>query len=157
MLRRLEDAVADRDHIYAVIKGSAINNDGRGKVGYLAPSVDGQAAAIAEAQALADVEPADIGYIECHGTGTEIGDPIEFSALSQAFAAASERQYCGIGSVKTNIGHLDTAAGVASFIKVCLALHHEQIPPTVNYESPNPMIDFPMANAREKNDKRQGR
>ena len=141
-LRRLEDAVADRDHIYAVIKGSAINNDGRSKVGYLAPSVDGQAAAIAEAQAMADVDPADVDYIECHGTGTEIGDPIEVSALEQAFAEVEDKQGCGIGSVKTNIGHLDTAAGVASFIKVCLSLHHEQIPPTVNYEAPNPMIDF---------------
>jgi acyl transferase domain-containing protein/thioesterase domain-containing protein len=142
VLRRLEDALADRDHIYAVIKGSSINNDGAGKVGYLAPSVDGQAAAIAEAQTLADVDPKDISYVECHGTGTEIGDPIEVSALNQAFAAAKERQFCGIGSVKTNIGHLDTAAGVASFIKVCLALHHEAIPPTINYEAPNPLIDF---------------
>lgn len=142
VLRRLEDAIEDRDHIYAVIKGTAINNDGRDKVGYLAPSVDGQAAAIAEALTLADVDPADVGYVECHGTGTEIGDPIEFSALCQAFAAVSARQYCGIGSVKTNIGHLDTAAGVTSFMKACLALHHEQLPPTVNYEAPSPMIDF---------------
>lgn len=142
VLRRLEDAINDRDHIYAVIKGSAINNDGRSKVGYLAPSVDGQAAAIAEAQTLADVDPANIGYVECHGTGTEIGDPIEVSALSQAFASANKKQFCGIGSVKTNIGHLDTAAGVASFMKACMALHHEQIPPTLNYEAPNPMIDF---------------
>jgi len=142
VLRRLEDAIEDRDHIYAVIKGSAINNDGAGKVGYLAPSVDGQAAAIAEAQTLADVDPKDITYVECHGTGTEIGDPIEVSALNQAFASADEKQFCGIGSVKTNIGHLDTAAGVASFIKVCLAMHHERIPPTINYEAPNPMIDF---------------
>ena len=141
-LRRLEDAVADRDHIYAVIKGSAINNDGRSKVGYLAPSVDGQAAAIAEAQAIADVDPADVDYIECHGTGTEIGDPIEVSALEQAFAGVEKKQGCGIGSVKTNIGHLDTAAGVASLIKVCLSLKHEQLPPTVNYEAPNPMINF---------------
>jgi acyl transferase domain-containing protein/thioesterase domain-containing protein len=142
VLRRLEDAIEDRDHIYAVIKGSAINNDGAGKVGYLAPSVDGQAAAIAEAQTLADVDPKEISYVECHGTGTAIGDPIEVSALNQAFAAATERQFCGIGSVKTNIGHLDTAAGVASFIKVCLAMHHESIPPTINYDAPNPMIDF---------------
>lgn len=142
VLRRLEDALADRDHVYAVIKGSAINNDGRSKVSYLAPSVDGQAAAIAEAQALADVEPKDVAYIECHGTGTEIGDPIEISALGQAFAGVSQRQFCGVGSVKTNIGHLDTAAGVASFIKACLALHHEQIPATLNFEAPNPMIDF---------------
>ncbi|MEC8252544.1 MAG: beta-ketoacyl synthase N-terminal-like domain-containing protein, partial [Planctomycetota bacterium] len=142
VLRRLDDALADRDHVYAVIKGSAINNDGRSKVGYLAPSVDGQAAAIAEAQALADVEPKDVGYIECHGTGTALGDPIEISALAQAFAGVRERQFCGVGSVKTNIGHLDTAAGVVSLIKACLALHHEQIPASLNYEAPNPMIDF---------------
>ncbi|MFN6192608.1 MAG: beta-ketoacyl synthase N-terminal-like domain-containing protein, partial [Planctomycetota bacterium] len=121
VLRRLEDALADGDHVYAVIKGSAVNNDGARKVGYLAPSVDGQAAAIAEALALADVAPRDVDYVECHGTGTESGDPIEVSALAQAFAGAKDRQWCGIGSVKTNIGHLDTAAGVASFIKVCLA------------------------------------
>ena len=142
VLRRLADALADGDHIYAVVKGTAINNDGAGKVGYLAPSVDGQAAAVATAHALAGVDPADVGYVECHGTGTEIGDPIEVSALQQAFAGTTKRQYCGLGSVKTNIGHLDTAAGVASFIKVCLALHHGQLPPTLNYEAPNPLIDF---------------
>ena len=142
VLRRLEDALADKDHVYAVIKGSAVNNDGGRKVGYLAPSVDGQAAAIAEALALAGVEPQDVGYVECHGTGTEIGDPIEVAALSQAFAGGPRKQWCGIGSVKTNIGHLDTAAGVASFIKACLALRHGQLPPTLHYEAPNPLIDF---------------
>ncbi|MCA8964176.1 MAG: SDR family NAD(P)-dependent oxidoreductase [Planctomycetes bacterium] len=142
VLRRLADAIESGDHIYAVVKGTAINNDGAGKVGYLAPSVDGQAAAVATAHALAGIDPADIGYVECHGTGTEIGDPIEVSALQQAFAGTTRRQYCGLGSVKTNIGHLDTAAGVASFIKVCLALHHGQLPPTLNYEAPNPLIDF---------------
>ncbi|MFM1873577.1 MAG: Phthiocerol/phenolphthiocerol synthesis polyketide synthase type PpsE [Planctomycetota bacterium] len=142
VLRRLADALADGDRIYAVVTSTAINNDGAGKVGYLAPSVDGQAAAVATAHALAGVDAADVGYVECHGTGTEIGDPIEVSALQQAFAGVSKRQYCGLGSVKTNIGHLDTAAGVASFIKVCLALHHEQLPPTLNYEAPNPLIDF---------------
>jgi len=142
VLRRLADAQRDGDHVWAVIKGSAVNNDGARKVGYMAPSVDGQAAAIAEALALAGVEPQDVGYVECHGTGTEIGDPIEVAALSQAFAGSKQKQYCGIGSVKTNIGHLDTAAGVASFIKVCLALHHGALPPTINYEAPNPLIDF---------------
>lgn len=142
VLRRLADAIADRDHIYAVVKGTAVNNDGARKVGYLAPSVDGQAAAIAEALTLAGVEPRDIGYVECHGTGTEIGDPIEVSALSQAFAGANLPRSCGIGSVKTNIGHLDTAAGVASFIKVCLALHHGALPPTLHFEAPNPLIEF---------------
>jgi acyl transferase domain-containing protein/thioesterase domain-containing protein/acyl carrier protein len=142
VLRRLEDALKDRDRIYAVIKGSAVNNDGARKVGYLAPSVDGQASAIAEALTLAGVEPHDVDYVECHGTGTEIGDPIEVSALGQAFAAATKKQFCGLGSVKTNIGHLDTAAGVASFIKVCLALDRQALPPTINYEAPNPLIDF---------------
>ncbi len=142
VLRRLADALADRDHIYAVVKGTAVNNDGARKVGYLAPSVDGQAAAIAEALTLAGVEPRDVGYVECHGTGTEIGDPIEVAALAQAFAGATAPGTCGIGSVKTNIGHLDTAAGVASFIKVCLALQRGAIPPTLHYEAPNPLIDF---------------
>ncbi|MFY9343072.1 MAG: polyketide synthase, partial [Planctomycetota bacterium] len=142
VLRRLADALRDRDHVWAVIKGSAVNNDGARKVGYLAPSVDGQAAVIAEAMTLAGVAPDDVEYVECHGTGTAIGDPIEVSALGQAFAGAGKKQYCGLGSVKTNIGHLDTAAGVASFIKACLALHHGVIPPTINYEAPNPHIDF---------------
>jgi acyl transferase domain-containing protein/thioesterase domain-containing protein/NADP-dependent 3-hydroxy acid dehydrogenase YdfG/acyl carrier protein len=142
VLRRLDDALADKDHVYAVVKGTAVNNDGARKVGYLAPSVDGQAAAIAEALTLAGVEPRDVDYVECHGTGTEIGDPIEVSALAQAFAGVTARQVTGIGSVKTNIGHLDTAAGVASFAKVCLALHHGALPPTIHYEAPNPLIDF---------------
>ena len=142
VLRRLADALADGDRIYAVVRSTAINNDGASKVGYLAPSIDGQAAAIATAHAMGGVDAADIGYVECHGTGTEIGDPIEVSALQQAFAGVSRRQFCGIGSVKTNIGHLDTAAGVASFIKVCLSLYHEQLPATINHEAPNPLIDF---------------
>jgi acyl transferase domain-containing protein/thioesterase domain-containing protein len=142
VLRRLEDALRDKDHVYAIIKGSAINNDGSGKVGYLAPSVDGQAAAIAEAMTLAGVSAEDVSYVECHGTGTEIGDPIEVSALRQAYAEAKKKQYCALGSVKTNIGHLDTAAGVASLVKASLALHHGAIPATINYEAPNPLIDF---------------
>ncbi|GAB5405599.1 MAG: type I polyketide synthase [Aureliella sp.] len=143
VLRRLTDAVADGDHIHGVIIGSAVNNDGSGKVGYLAPSVGGQAAAITEALELADVDAQSIGYVECHGTGTPVGDPIEISALTTAFRrTASENGYCGVGSVKTNIGHLDTAAGVAGLMKATLALEHEAIPPTLNYESPNPSIDF---------------
>jgi len=143
VLRRAEDAVNDGDHIYAIVKGTAINNDGSGKVGYLAPSVDGQAAAIAEALAVAEIDADSIGYVECHGTGTPVGDPIEVSALTQAFRETSERNgYCGIGSVKANIGHLDTAAGVASLIKASLALHHGKIPPSLNYTAPNPTIDF---------------
>lgn len=143
VLRRLADALADGDTIHAVVKGSAINNDGSGKVGYLAPSVDGQAAAIAEALSVAGVPADSIDYVETHGTGTAMGDPIEVSALTQAFRQTTERtQYCGIGSVKTNIGHLDTAAGVANFIKVVESIKHAQIPPSLNYESPNPIIDF---------------
>ncbi len=126
VLRRLADALADGDHIWGVIKGSAVNNDGAAKAGYLAPSVDGQAAAIAEAQAVAG-----------------LGDPIEVAALSQAFRETTEASgFCRIGSVKTNIGHLDTAAGVASLIKATLALYHGEMPPSLGYEAPNPAIAF---------------
>lgn len=144
VLRRLSDAIADGDHIWGVIKGTAINNDGSSKAGYLAPSVDGQSAAIVEAQAVAGVAPVTVGYIECHGTGTYLGDPIEVAALTEAFqqGGAQGEGFCRIGSVKTNIGHLDTAAGVASLIKTTLALHHGQIPPSLGYEKPNPVIGF---------------
>jgi acyl transferase domain-containing protein/thioesterase domain-containing protein len=143
VLRRLRDALADGDHVYAVIKGSAVNNDGALKVGYLAPSVDGQAAAMAEAYTIAGVDPDTIEYIECHGTGTYMGDPIEVSALTQAFRQFTERtQFCRLASVKSNIGHLDTAAGVASLIKAALAVKHGVIPPSLNFEQPNPTIDF---------------
>ncbi|MCC5964552.1 MAG: KR domain-containing protein [Natronohydrobacter sp.] len=141
VLRRLEDALADGDQIFAVIKGSAINNDGAQKAGYLAPSVEGQAQAIAEAHMVAGVEAESISYIECHGTGTYLGDPIEVAALTQAFDS-EKRRFCRIGSVKTNIGHLDTAAGVASLIKVASALNHRELPPSLGYEAPNPAIDF---------------
>ena len=143
VLRRLEDAVADGDHIWAVIRGSAVNNDGAAKAGYLAPSVEGQASAIAEAHAVAGISADTIGYVECHGTGTYLGDPIEVAAMSQAFAeTTSDTDFCRIGSVKTNIGHLDTAAGAASLIKASLALHHRQMPPSLGYEAPNPAIAF---------------
>ncbi|MBD0389538.1 MAG: type I polyketide synthase, partial [Nostoc sp. C3-bin3] len=143
LLKRLSDAIADGDHIYAVIKGSAINNDGSGKVGYTAPSVNGQAEAIAEAIALADIEPETISYIETHGTGTALGDPIEIAALTNVFRAETEKKgFCAIGSVKTNIGHLDAAAGVTGLIKTALALQHKLIPPSLNFEQPNPEIDF---------------
>ena len=125
VLRRMSDALEDGDHIYAVIRGTAINNDGARKVGYLAPSVDGQAAAIAEALRISGVDARSIGYVEAHGTGTAVGDPIEVAALTRAFRTNTDaRQFCGLGSVKSNIGHLDTAAGVASLIKVALALKH---------------------------------
>lgn len=143
VLKRLADAIADSDCIYAVIKGSAINNDGSLKVGYTAPSVDGQAEVIAEAMMLAGVEPETISYIEAHGTGTSLGDPIEISALSKVFRASSKKKgFCAIGSVKTNIGHLDAAAGIAGLLKTVLALKHKSIPPSLNFEHPNPQIDF---------------
>ncbi len=143
VLRRLEDAIADGDHIWAVIKGTAVNNDGAQKAGYLAPSVDGQARAIAEALEVADVPADSIDYVECHGTGTYLGDPIEVAALTQAFRETTEEtDFCRIGSVKTNIGHLDTAAGVASLIKASLSLKNAQLPPSLGFEAPNPAIDF---------------
>jgi phthiocerol/phenolphthiocerol synthesis type-I polyketide synthase E len=141
VLRRLADALADGDRIRAVVLGTAINNDGAGKAGYLAPSVDGQAQCIAEAIGVAGIEPSTIGYIEAHGTGTRIGDPIEVAALTQAFGDVPPGR-CGIGSVKANIGHLDTAAGVAGVIKVALALERGVLPPTINFTAPNPEIDF---------------
>jgi acyl transferase domain-containing protein/acyl carrier protein len=143
VLKRLEDAVADRDTVLAVIKGSAINNDGSFKVGFTAPAVQGQAEVIAEALANAGVEPATISYVEAHGTGTPLGDPVEVAALAKAFGARSKRgRLCGLGSVKTNIGHLDAAAGVSGFIKTVLALKHRQLPPSLHFEEPNPEIDF---------------
>lgn len=142
-LRRLSDALADGDPIRAVIKSTAVNNDGASKAGYLAPSVSGQAAAIVEAHAIADISADSIQYVECHGTGTYLGDPIEIEALTQAFRQTTqETSFCRIGSVKTNIGHLDTAAGVVSLIKAALSIENETIPPTLNYESPNPAINF---------------
>ena len=141
VLKRLPDALADGDHVFAVIRGSAINNDGALKVGYTAPSVDGQAKVIAAAQAIAGVHPESIGYIEAHGTGTALGDPIEIAALTQVFRAHTrKRQFCAIGSVKTNIGHLDAAAGVAGLIKAVLALRHGEIPPSLHFEQPNPTM-----------------
>jgi len=143
VLKRMEDALRDGDHIWAVIKGSAVNNDGAAKAGYLAPSVDGQAAAIKEALAIAGTTADTIDYVECHGTGTYLGDPIEIAALTEAFSRTTdETGYCRIGSVKTNIGHLDTAAGVASLIKASLALEHQQMPPSLGFEKPNPAIEF---------------
>ena len=127
----------------AVILGTAINNDGSRKVGYLAPSVAGQAEVVAEALSVAGVEADSISYVETHGTGTLVGDPIEVSALTAAFRQSTDRRgYCAIGSVKSNIGHLDAAAGVAGFIKTVLALKHRQIPPSLNFSMPNPLIDF---------------
>jgi phthiocerol/phenolphthiocerol synthesis type-I polyketide synthase E len=143
VLKRLEDALADGDHIRAVIKGSAVNNDGSVKVGYTAPGVDGQARVVRAAQIAAQVEPDSISYVEAHGTGTLLGDPIEVKALTQAFRARTERTgFCALASVKSNIGHLGAAAGVASFIKAVLALENEAIPPSLLFDEPNPQIDF---------------
>lgn len=143
VLKRLTDAITDGNCIHAVIKGSAINNDGSGKVGYTAPSVNGQVEAIAEALFVAGVEPETVNYIEAHGTGTALGDPIEITALSKVFRASTEKKgFCAIGSVKTNIGHLDAAAGVTGLIKTVLALKHKLIPPSLNFKEPNPQIDF---------------
>lgn len=141
VLKRLSEAIEDRDHIYAVIKGFAVNNDGSRKVSYSAPSVMAQAEVIVEAQAMANISPSQIGLVEAHGTGTTMGDPIEVSALIEAFGK-SGKGYCAIGSVKANIGHLDTAAGVAGLIKASLALKHKTLPPSINYRAANPLIPF---------------
>ncbi len=142
VIKRLSDALAAGDTIHAVIRGSAINNDGALKAGYTAPGVEGQAAVIAEAMAIAGVAPDSISYVEAHGTGTPLGDPIEIAALTQGFGTGARPQPCRIGAVKTNIGHLDAAAGVAGLIKTTLALANEAIPATLHFTSPNPRIDF---------------
>jgi amino acid adenylation domain-containing protein len=143
VLKRLAEAVADRDHIYAVIKGFAINNDGSVKAGYTAPSEDGQAEVIALAQALANIEPETIQYVVTHGTATPLGDPIEIGGLTKAFRAGTEANgFCALTSVKSNIGHLDAAAGVAGLMEAVLALHHREIPPSLHFKRPNPKIDF---------------
>ena len=143
VLKRLEDALADGDDIRAVIKGSAVNNDGAGKASFTAPDVAAQAEVIAAAQAAAQVGPETVTYIEAHGTGTHLGDPVELTALTRAFRRNTDRRgYCAIGSVKTNIGHLDTAAGVAGLIKTVLMLRHGQLVPSLHFSAPNPRIDF---------------
>ncbi len=143
LVKRLSDAVADGDTIRAVVLGNAINNDGGNKVGFTAPSVDGQVEAVAQAVAMAGVDPRTITYVEAHGTGTAMGDPIEVTALSTVYAADTDaREWCGIGSVKSNIGHLSQSAGIISVIKAVLAIEHGMIPPTINFERPNPAIDF---------------
>ena len=143
VLKRLSEAVSDGDCIHAVIKGGAVNNDGGLKIGFTAPSEDGQAEVIAMAQAVAGVAAESISYIEAHGTGTTLGDPIEIAALTKAFRSnTQEKGFCAIGSGKTNIGHVDAAAGVAGLIKVVLMLKHKEIPPSLHFEEPNPEIDF---------------
>ena len=143
VIKRLADAVRDRDRIHAVIRGTAINNDGGHKVGYAAPSIDGQREVIQQALRESAVSPDTITYLETHGTGTALGDPIEISAATQAWRTGTDRNtYCAIGSVKSNIGHVDAAAGIAGLIKTVLALDHKQIPPSLNFTRPNPKIDF---------------
>ncbi|TPV93937.1 MAG: KR domain-containing protein [Myxococcales bacterium FL481] len=143
ILRRLADALEAGDRIYAVIKGSAVNNDGSDKVSYLAPGVEGQTAAVSEALSIADVTADTIDYVETHGTATPMGDPIEIAALTDAFRDSTDKTgYCAIASVKSNIGHLDTAAGVAGLIKTALALYHREIPASLHYDAPNPNIEF---------------
>lgn len=153
VLKRLADALADGDHVRAVILGNAINNDGRDKAGFTAPSEEGQAAVIAQALGVAGVDPRTISYVEAHGTGTAIGDPIEVAALSSVYRRyCADVGWCGMGSVKTNIGHLGPAAGVAGVIKTVLAMEHGLIPPSLNFETPNPKIDFaasPFSVSRE--------
>ncbi len=143
VLKRLDEAIADRDCIQAVIKGSAVNNDGATKIGFTAPDIKGQSLAIRSAQIAAGIDADTITYVEAHGTGTELGDPIEIAALTDAFRATTEKVgFCAIGSVKTNIGHADAAAGIAGFIKTTLALRHKELPPSLHFEQSNPKIDF---------------
>jgi len=143
VLKRLADALADGDTIHAVIKGSAVNNDGSEKAGYTAPSVNSQADVVVEALANAGVEADSISYVEAHGSGTPVGDPIEIRALTKAFRSFTPRSgYCAIGSVKTNVGHLDAAAAVTGIIKTVLALKHRQVPPSLHFDQANPEIDF---------------
>ncbi|AUS99076.1 beta-ketoacyl synthase [Nostoc sp. CENA543] len=141
LLKRLKDALADNDHIYAVIKGSAINNDGGTKLGFAAPGGEGQTSVAAEALAFAGVEPDTIGFVEAHGTGTKLGDPIEIDALARAYSTANQGE-CALGSVKTNIGHMQIASGIVGLMKAALALKHQIIPPTLHFNTPNPQIDF---------------
>ncbi len=143
VLKRLEDALEDGDCIYGVIRGTGLNNDGFKKMSFTAPSVDGQAEVIAIAHANADVNPETISYVETHGTGTPVGDPIEIAALTQAFRAkSSAKNFCAIGSIKSNIGHLDAAAGIVGLIKTTLMLHNKVLPPSLHFEEHNPKIDF---------------
>jgi amino acid adenylation domain-containing protein len=143
LLKRAPDAIRDGDNIYALLRATAVNNDGAEKASYYAPSVNGQARVITQALQVAGVDPASISYVEAHGTGTKLGDPVEIAALSEAYARHTDRrQYCAVGSVKSNLGHLDGAAGLAGCVKVALSLKNGSIPPSINYSRPNPHIDF---------------
>ena len=140
VLKRLENALEDHDHIYATVRGSAVNNDGLEKVGFTAPGTHGQAQVIAEAMAVADVAAEDIDYVEAHGTATPLGDAAELSAMLKAFGDTEKKQYCAIGSVKSNVGHLDRASGTTGLIKTALALSHRKIPPSLDFEQTSPDI-----------------
>lgn len=142
LLKRLSEAMRDGDHIYAVIRAAVLNNDGSLKVGYTAPSVKGQADCIRTAHRMAGVPPQSITYVEAHGTATRLGDPVEVRALNEAFGVGGQEKYCAIGSVKSNMGHLDAAAGVAGLLKAALCLKHRQLPASLHFKSPNPEIDF---------------
>jgi acyl transferase domain-containing protein/surfactin synthase thioesterase subunit/acyl carrier protein len=143
LLKPLQQALADRDHVFAVVTGTAANNDGSAKASYTAPSLGPQSQAVVDALERAGVSADSVGYVECHSTGTIVGDPLEIEALTMAFRKGTQRkQYCAIGSVKANIGHPEQAAGIAGLIKTALVLHHKRIPPSINYETPNPAIDF---------------
>ncbi|MCX7747906.1 MAG: amino acid adenylation domain-containing protein [Clostridia bacterium] len=143
VLKNAIEAVKEGDHIYALLRGIGVNNDGADKVGFYAPSVNGQAQVIRKVLDSTKINPESIGYVEAHGTGTKLGDPIEFAALNEVYTQYThQKQFCGIGSVKTNIGHTDTAAGLAGCIKVILSLYHNEIPPSVNFKQPNPNIDL---------------
>ncbi|MBC3842413.1 polyketide synthase [Streptacidiphilus sp. 4-A2] len=136
VLKRLEEALAEGDTVHAVIRGSAVTNDGSAKVGFTAPGVDGQAAAVRSAHLVADIDPWTVDYVEAHGTGTLVGDPIEVRALTKAFGGGTPTGSVLLGTVKTNIGHTDAAAGVLGLIKVVLSLHHQLIPPTLHFRTP---------------------
>ena len=143
LLKRLDQALEDGDSIYAVIKGTASNNDGGTKVGYTAPSEDGEARAIADAYRKANISPESVAFVEGHGTGTQIGDPIEVEALTKVFRRYTTReQFCRIGSVKSNIGHMQVASGIAGMIKACLSVHHGKIPATLHFKKPNPRLQW---------------
>ncbi|VAW80204.1 Polyketide synthase modules and related proteins [hydrothermal vent metagenome] len=143
VLKRLEDAIKDHDDIYAIIKSTSVNNDGANKIAFAAPAVDGQSEVIAMAQAMADIDPASISYVECHGTGTALGDPIEVTALRQVFEAETDKKnFCALGAIKSNVGHLESAAGISSLIKAVLAIKHNKIPPCKHYQKPNAQINF---------------
>ena len=146
VLKRLSDALRDGDTIHAVVRGSAINNDGAAKLSYTAPSVDGQRDVIRRAQQAAGLRARDIGFIEAHGTATALGDSVEVAALTQAFRLdTAERGFCALGSIKSNLGHVSAAAGVTGLIKAALALSREVIPPTLHFERPNPTLDLPAS------------